>query len=76
MALYTDRSASVYHCPEDDRELWDYFYKIGANYVIAGEPFEQDRIYLKPFLKRHSDNLQEVYNNRDFNVYRIIYNPS
>jgi hypothetical protein len=76
LALYTDRSASVYHCPEDDRELWDYFYKIGANYVIAGEPFEQDRIYLKPFLKRHSGNLQEVYNNRDFNVYRIIYNPS
>lgn len=71
LALYTGRSASVYHCTSDDRGLRNYFDKIGADYVIVGRVFDRDMKYLKPFIERHKQSFEEVYSNQDFTVYRI-----
>jgi hypothetical protein len=71
LALYTGRKASVYHCPEDYRDLWRYFWDIKASYVIVGEPFDTDRAYLSLFVERYRNNLEEIYSNQDFKVYKI-----
>jgi len=71
LALYTGRSASVYHCPDDYMELWKYFKDIGAVYIVAGEPFDTDRRYLRLFIEKHRNHLEAVYSNRDFKVYKI-----
>lgn len=71
LALYTDRKASVYHCPQDYKELWKYFNDINASYVISGEPFYEDRTYLRLFVEKYKNNLEEVYSNQDFKVYKI-----
>jgi len=71
LALYTGRNASVYHCPSDYRELCKYFKGIKASYLIAGEPFDADRTYLRLFVERYRNYLEIVYSNQDFKVYKI-----
>ncbi|MDP2920948.1 MAG: hypothetical protein Q8O12_01075 [Candidatus Omnitrophota bacterium] len=73
LALYTGRQASVYYCPQDARDLWRYFRDINAAYLIAGEPFDTDRAYLRPFADKYKNNLSRVYSNPDFTVYKITY---
>ena len=72
LALYTGRSASVYHRTEHDSELWEYFRQIGATHIVVGRVFDSDRAYLQPFVQRNEGALELVYSNTDFWVYRIV----
>ena len=75
LALFTGRKASVYYRADGEQELWDYFYRIKANYVITGKPFWADYAYLRPLLARYPDRVQPVYANADFEVFRITSEP-
>ena len=70
LSLYTGRRASVYHRfePSDDRELWNYFDKIRATHLLTSPV---DKGYWSPFIARYEENLEEVFSNQDFKVYRI-----
>ena len=77
LALYTNRSASVYHQVKEDTELLSYFKDIHATYVIVGRIFndeDDDRHFLIPFVERHPEHFEEVYLNSDFTVYKIREN--
>jgi hypothetical protein len=73
LALFTGRNASAWHQPPDDQNLWDYFRKINATYLVLGpagiEPEDQE--YISRFIGRNGDRLEKVYSNMDFEVYRI-----
>jgi hypothetical protein len=73
LVLFTGRSASVWHQPPNDQELWDYFRRIKATYLVLGpsslEP--DDQAFLRRFVEKYQDHLQETYTNADFQVYRI-----
>ena len=73
LALFTDRSASVYHLTSKDKDLWDYFRHINATYVIASRLFPSDRDFLFPFMERYQDKFQNVFANADFVLYTIKY---
>ncbi len=73
LSLFTGRQASVYHYPVGDKNLWDYFREIHAHYVIVGRPFPSDSKYLRPFVAKYGDNLENVFSNADFDVYRVKY---
>jgi hypothetical protein len=80
MALLTSRRSSVYHMPEKDSQLWDYFDSIGATHLVV---VENDRAlagaedpsrvrYLHDFADRNRAKLTPVFANADFRVLRIV----
>lgn len=73
LALFTGRKASAWHQPADDRELWNYFQQIKANYAVVGpvslEP--EDQAYLRRFIAKYPAQFEEVYSNSDFHVFKI-----
>jgi len=71
LSLFTGRSASAGHQTQNDKELWNYFRKINATYIIVGKIFGADEYFIRNFVERNKGNLQEVYFNPDFMVYRI-----
>ena len=77
LSLFADRSAATYHATSNDGELWDYFCKIHANYIVASKLDSQQPVkgasatYFSDFIARNSASLQAVYANPDFRVYRI-----
>ena len=73
-ALFTDRRASVYYLTgslNDNAALWHYLAKIHADYIVTSDIFPSDRQLLDPFLQRNRNDLDLVYQNADFRVYRI-----
>lgn len=68
LALYTERSASCYHHPREDRELMDYFQGINATYLILSQ---DDPAFFHHFVERVKDLYTLQYSNADFKVYRI-----
>jgi hypothetical protein len=70
LSLFTSRPASVYDYKHGDR-LADYIAKIHAAYIVSSPIFEEDRETLIPFIRAHSSSLSEVYENADFQLYRI-----
>ena len=79
IALLTSRRASVYHMPEEDSRLWDYFDRIGATHLVVvangealAEAEDPARVkYLRDFAQRNTARLAPVFVNADFRVYRI-----
>ncbi len=73
LALFTGRRASAAHQPEDDQALWNYFRQINATHLVLGPNHveDPDQEYFSNFIARHRDQLQETYDNADFQVYRI-----
>jgi hypothetical protein len=79
MALLTSRRASVYHMPQEDCELWEYFKRIGATHLVvvenddalAGAEDPARLAYLREFAKRNRGGLTPVFGNADFRVYRL-----
>jgi hypothetical protein len=79
LALFTQRKASVYHQPDSDQKLWEYFRQIGATRLVVAENDEAfknveepERLaFLRAFAKRNRERLESVYANRDFTVYKI-----
>lgn len=81
LTLFTGRPASVYHNPEDDEGLLDYFYQIDAKYVVVGPP-SYDRLVLRPqhaafsmeeYVASHADRFEMKFDNADFALYEIIH---
>lgn len=68
LALFTGRHASACHQPHDDKDLWNYFQKIGAAYVALGPPKDDP---LRCFVEQHGDRFDPVYSNAEFIIYRI-----
>jgi hypothetical protein len=72
LVLMTDRRASAYEQqPPRDEELWSYFRRINARYVIASPLFEEDRATLMPLLARRSEVIRGVFDNGDFQIYEL-----
>jgi hypothetical protein len=80
MSLFAGRVSSVYHQPEDDRELWAYFDRIGARWLVVvendaaftGAERPEVLAWLRRFAKRNEPRLARVWGNADFTVYRIL----
>ena len=68
LALFTGRSATVYHETEDDNALWEYVHEVDAAYLVTGI---LDSEFFPGFVKKHRDSLESVYANDDFTIYRI-----
>jgi len=79
MALLTGRDSSTFHTPQEDRELWEYFDRIGASHVVsvvndsAFHNFEsaQRLAWFRDFVDRNDDRFVRVFENQDFRVYEI-----
>jgi hypothetical protein len=77
LSLFTDRSSATYHATRNDGELWNYLCSVHADYIIDGTPDLLDppkgasSTFLRDFLARNSEKLQQTYVNPEFNVYRI-----
>jgi len=73
LALFTGRRASALHQDPDDQALWKYLRQIKATHLLWGpsqlEPDYQE--FLRSFITRNQDRLQETYANADFRLYRI-----
>lgn len=69
LSLFTGRRASVYHQPEDDGRLWDYFGEIKATHVIVMPSLDN---FLCRFVEKYEDRFQEVYSNPQFKVFSIV----
>jgi hypothetical protein len=77
LTLFTQREASPYHWVRNDNDLWQYFCSIHAAYLIDGPIDFSDPVPGAPdgffigFIERHEGELQTVYSNSGFNVYKI-----
>jgi hypothetical protein len=73
LALFTGRRASALHQDPDDQALWKYLRQIKATHLVWGprylEPDYQE--FLRSFITRNQDRLQETYANADLIVYKI-----
>src|SRR5262245_54299136 len=73
LALFTGRRASALHQDPDDQALWKYLRQIKATHLLWGpsqlEPDYQE--FLRSFITRNQDHLQETYANADFRLYKI-----
>lgn len=73
-SLFTDRPASVYHltgASNDDAALWRYLAQIHADYIVTSNVFDDDRRFLNPFVERNRKELDLVFQDSEFRVYRI-----
>jgi len=70
LSLFTARPAGVYSLngPENLSNDVDRFH---AAYVVTSSIFEEDREVLIPYVKTDSPHLEKVYQNSDFQVFRI-----
>ena len=71
MALVTGHSSSAYHQPANDKDLWDYFRKIHAGYLVVNRADAEDRRYLEPLLARSSQWASEQFTAGAFHLYAI-----
>lgn len=69
LSLFTGRPASCYHETERDEDLRTYFKRIGARYII--ESLYWDEPYFRNYIRRSLQNLELVYHNSDFRVFKI-----
>ena len=74
MALFANRAAGIWHYTRDDEELWQFFRRVNASYLIVGPSSlkSYDLEYIQGFVERNRGRLQETYSNADFVVYRIV----
>jgi hypothetical protein len=71
LSLFTSRPAAIYNLKHSDH-LPEYLAQIHASYIVTSPLFEEDRSVLIPFIQTHSGAVREVYENSDFQMYRIL----
>jgi hypothetical protein len=71
LALVTGRPTAAYHQPASDAELWAYFRRISAGYVLVNREFPGDRDYLEPLLLRNPAAAHEAYSQSSFHLYTL-----
>jgi hypothetical protein len=70
LALLTGRKSSIYPFGAAD-EIIRYGRQVGAKYVIAGDPFENDRRILLPEVAGHADRFGPIFRSGGFSIYQI-----
>jgi hypothetical protein len=76
LSLYTGRPASAYNYMGRDEELWQWAGHIHAKYFLTTNAFDEDRGFLLRFVQNNSRNLDLVYENANFKLYRIRSLPA
>ncbi|MDW8038253.1 MAG: hypothetical protein RMI90_09455 [Thermoguttaceae bacterium] len=79
LALCAERSCSVYHPVQTDEQLWAYFAQIHAKFLVvvrrpeAFQGAEDLKVvqFLADFAARNQHQLQPVWANEDFVLYRL-----
>lgn len=71
LALFTQRPSTSYFVAERDSELWHYINNVGATHLLVADWSVIDQRYLRPFVERHAHRLTRVFENDDFELYRI-----
>ncbi|MCB8983582.1 MAG: hypothetical protein H6659_07145 [Ardenticatenaceae bacterium] len=73
LALYTGRSAAIFHpASATEAEQWAFWQEIKATYLIVGN---WDEPHWQQFINAHQELLELTYANADFRVYRILHFP-
>ncbi len=72
MGLYTLRHTSFVSLTQTPEELFQYFAKINANYLVIGSFFPQTIAYFKPILEKNPTRFKVIYTNENFRIYRIV----
>jgi hypothetical protein len=70
LTLFARRPAAVYEAGKDT-DWWRFAEKIHASYLLCNRREAQDAEFLLPFIARSEPNLKLVYQNTDFDLYRI-----
>ena len=73
IALYTGHSSSIWNDIRYDAELFDYFHRIKADYLIVGPPDLDSWDYknIREFVSRNSEQFKQSFANKDFLVFHI-----
>lgn len=71
LSLYTGRAASSFDYLGTESELWQWAEKIHASYLITTSAFDDDHGFLTQFVERYPSNLELIYQNPRFKLYRI-----
>jgi Dolichyl-phosphate-mannose-protein mannosyltransferase len=71
-ALLTGRRSSAYALHATDQQLWEWFGKIGARYILTAPALPDDLDNLAPFLQRNQGLLREVFQSGNFRVYQAM----
>jgi len=71
LSLYTRRKASSYNRNGTEPELVQWASSIHANYLITTDAFDEDQGFLLRYVEHHPSNLELVYQNAHFKLYRI-----
>ena len=73
MALFTLRDTSIHRETAIDQENWDYFNEISADYLVqrSGAIIKYHSNSLDGFVSRNQANLENVFSNADFVVFKI-----
>lgn len=72
LSLFTSRPAAVYdYSVAHPEQLAKDLYEFHAAYIVTSAIFEEDRAVLIPFVKSYLSHLDKVYENSDFEVYKI-----
>lgn len=73
LALYTGRSAAIFHpAGATEAAQWAFWQEIKATYLIVSR---WDEPHWQQFINSHQEFLQLTYANTDFRVYRILRFP-
>lgn len=70
LTLFARRRAAVYDTANES-DWWRFAEKIHASYLICNRQEAQDTEFLLPLIARSKANLDLVYQNADFELYRI-----
>jgi hypothetical protein len=76
LSLYTGRAASAYNYGGSDAELWRWVAHIQAKYLVTTNAFDEDAGFLVRFVHNNGSNLDLVYENANFKLYRIRSFPT
>jgi len=72
VSLLTSRRAAGYQDAIDPAQMWDYGHQIGATYWMLSRTSRRDRLYLRPFVTSHQPELELVFANSGFELYRLL----
>jgi hypothetical protein len=68
LSLFTNRSATIYPCRDDDTSL-AYFADVGVTQVIVDLEDDEDRMWLVPLVARNPAAFRKVFENARFVVF-------
>jgi hypothetical protein len=76
LALFTNRSAAAYYWTPTGDELWKKFCELHATHIVTGTLDDAPLVgthrgFFTTFADKYAGDLQEVYSNAQFKVYRI-----